>query len=630
MRRSRFLWKLYAGYVFLILLATGIVGTLLAVRIESETLADIDRRLRSEAMLLRDIAATELSASREDGRGESRLQRRVEALGDEIGTRLTIIHADGEVIAESDANPARMDNHGQRPEVVEARKNGFGTSSRYSDSVHRQMRYFAITVSVDGELLGFARSSVPLTAIANRLGQLRNAMALAVALAIAVALVLGFLYARRVTKPVRMMAEAAEAIAGGREHGSVEIYTSDELGDMARAFNTMNEKLQRSIATVEADRNKLEAIFGSMVEGVVAVDRKQRIVHMNEVARQLLGISPGEVIGREITAVVGVREISEMLSETLDQGRLVHRVVQLAGSTRGSATKVRDRTLGVHVSPLETSSEVLAGAVLVLDDITQLRRLETVRRDFVGNVSHELKTPVTAIRGLVETLLDDPEIDPIRRVRFMTKIRNQAERLTSLVTDLLSLSRLESGGLNELEPIDVRRAVERSVHALRSTAEARRIAIITEAPPHPVMVEADEEILVQAVSNLLDNALKYTSGNGSVWARVKTDADDSVTIEVQDTGMGIEARHHNRIFERFYRVDKARSRELGGTGLGLAIVKHIALALGGEVSLDSSPGCGSTFRIRLPKTDLPSYDDEAYELDPERFGFENVPREEVA
>jgi two-component system, OmpR family, phosphate regulon sensor histidine kinase PhoR len=506
MRRSRFLWKLYAGYVFLILLATGIVGTLLAVRIENDTLTDIDRGLRAEAMLLRDIAATELAASRDAGQREPRLQRRVEALGQEIGTRLTIIRADGWVIAESDENPERMDNHGRRPEVLAAREHGIGTSSRYSDTVHRQMRYLALPVTVDGELLGYARASVPLTAISNRLDQVRNAVLVAAVAAIAVALLLGFFYARRVTKPVRVMARAAEAIAGGDYDHPVDVRSGDELGDLARALDTMK--------------------------------------------RQVLG------------------------------------------------------------------------------DITKMRRLETVRRDFVGNVSHELKTPVTAIRGLVETLLDDPDVDPIRRVRFMTKIRNQAERLTSLVTDLLSLSRLESGGLNELEPIDVRRAVERSAHALRSTAEARRIAIVTESPPHPVMVEADEEILIQAVSNLLDNALKYTSGGGSVWVRVRTD-DDHVVIEVQDTGIGIEDRHHNRIFERFYRIDKARSRELGGTGLGLAIVKHIALALGGEVSLDSSPGCGSTFRIRLPRTTSRAFDDEAYDLDPARFGYAEQ-HEEVA
>jgi two-component system phosphate regulon sensor histidine kinase PhoR len=629
MRRSRFLWKLYAGYVFLILLATGIVGTLLAVRVERDTLADIDRRLRAEAMLLRDIAATELSAPRDAGQRESRLQRRVEDLGEEIGTRLTIIRADGVVIAESDINPARMDNHGSRPEVLEALERGVGTSSRYSDSVHRQMRYFALTVTIDGELLGFARASVPLDVISSRLGQLRNAVVVAAAVAIVVALVLGFLYARRVTKPVRRMAAAAEAIVGGRDHGRVEIHTGDELGDMARAFNTMNDKLQHSIATVETDRNKLEAILASMVEGVVAVDREQRVVHMNEVARQLLGITSEYVTGRELGAVVGVREISAVLSETLARGRLVHRVLELPGAPQGGAAKGRDRTLDVHASPLQAGGETFSGAVLVLDDITQLRRLETVRRDFVGNVSHELKTPVTAIRGLVETLLDDPEIDPIRRVRFMTKIRNQAERLTSLVTDLLSLSRLESGGLNELEPIDVRRAVERSAHALKSTAEARRIAIVTESPPHPVMVEADEEILIQAVSNLLDNALKYTSGGGSVWARVRNDGDEHVVIEIQDTGIGIEPRHHHRIFERFYRVDKARSRELGGTGLGLAIVKHIALALGGEVSLDSSPGCGSTFRIRLPRTESPAYDEHAYELDPASVGYSEL-HEDVA
>jgi two-component system phosphate regulon sensor histidine kinase PhoR len=611
MLRSRFLWKLFAGYVFLILLATGLVGTLLALRVESQTLADIDRRLKAEAMLLRDIAATGLATP-----GESRLQPRLEAVGAEIGTRLTIIRADGRVVADSDEDPGRMDDHGERPEVLAARRDGIGTASRYSRTLDRRMRYLALPVEAGGELLGYARASLPLTVIADRLAELRNAVLLAAAAATAVALAIGFLAAGRVTRPLRSMAAATEAIAGGDYGGEVAIDSPDELGHLARAFNSMSRELRRSLATVEADRNKLEAILASMVEGVVAVDGDERIVHINEVARRLLGVEPGDVGGKPIWEVVRLSEVIETLSGAMRREEVVHRVVHLpVGQPPGVRPfAAPDRVLDLRASPLEAGGEELAGAVLVLEDVTQLRHLETLRRDFVGNVSHELKTPVTAIRGLVETLIDDPEVEPLRRLRFLSKIRNQADRLSNLLTDLLSLSRLESGGVGELEPLDVREAVEESVRSLRATAEERKIQVAVELPEEPAVVAGEEEALAQAVSNLLDNALKYTPQGGAVWVRVTEDADavstdavstDAVTVEVEDTGIGIEPRHRKRIFERFYRVDAARSRQLGGTGLGLAIVKHIALALGGEVAVDSVPGRGSTFRIRLPRAEAP-------------------------
>ncbi|NJL27072.1 MAG: hypothetical protein HC897_03895 [Thermoanaerobaculia bacterium] len=238
----------------------------------------------------------------------------------------------------------------------------------------------------------------------------------------------------------------------------------------------------------------------------------------------------------------------------------------------------------------------------MIDDVTQLRRLETMRQDFVANVSHELKTPVTAIRGFVETLIDDPSLPSATRRRFLEKVQVQSERLSNLVTDLLSLSRLEAEtGALELEPIDARDPALASLRALRGSAEAKHLAIRAELPEIPVWIMADEEILRQAITNLLDNAIKYTPEHGCVGLRLAAKGDHAL-IEVEDDGPGIDLRHQGRIFERFYRVDKARSREVGGTGLGLAIVKHVARAFGGTVTLDSTPGRGSIFRILLPRT----------------------------
>lgn len=586
MFRSRFLWKLYVGYALLILLTTSIVGGLVALQIARRTLAETDRRLEAEAVLLRDIAAHTVGTPQ-----QAALQSRVKALGEKIGTRLTVIGIDGNVLADSDEIPGLMNNHGDRPEVLLAHSSAIGTATRYSQTLGQRMRYLALPIDSGGDTIGWVRTSLPLTSITSRLAELRNAVLVGAAVAAVVALGLGFLFARRVTRPVLSMAVAAESIAAGDYEKQVEIGSNDELGALARAFNVMSRHLRTSILTINADRRKLTAILSSMVEGVVAADRDERVVHMNAASGRMLGVEPSHALSQPIWSTIRVREVSEAISEALQREKVVHRVVRLPGSP--------DRILDLHASPLDSGNGVMAGVVLVLDDITQLRRLETMRRDFLGNVSHELKTPVTAIRALVETVLDDPQMPSDMRRRFLRKVRTQAERLSSLVSDLLSLSRFESESeALDIEPIDVREPVEASIRALSVPAAAAGVEIQGDLPAQPVTVVGDPEALQQAVTNLIDNAVKYAQAD-TIAVRVAATGDDAF-IEVEDDGLGIEPRHHERIFERFYRVDKARSRELGGTGLGLAIVKHITLAHSGSVCLDSQTGEGSTFQLRLP------------------------------
>lgn len=587
MMQSRFLWKLYAGYALLILLTTGLIGSLVAARIESETLADMDRRLQAESMLLRDIAHHAL-----DDPQTTRLQERIRALGQEVGTRFTIIGADGLVLADSEERPQVMDNHGGRPEVLLARDEGMGTSTRFSKTLGQRMRYLALPIEGEQGTVGYARAALELTALSERLSQLRTIVLVSALVATAVALLLGFLHARRVTMPLCEMAAATEAIAGGDYKSQVEINSNDELGDLARSFNTMSAALERSTAIMRADRNKLTAILSSMVEGVVAVDRDERVVHMNRVAGRLMGLDPDTVLGKSIWEITRIPELLETLRDTLRREEMVHRGVRLVGP--------QDRILELNATPLDAGGGVIAGAVLVLEDITQLRRLETMRRDFFANVSHELKTPITVIRGMVETLLDDPDASPEVRERFLSKVCDQSDRLANLVTDLLSLSRLESGGVGALVPLDIRDVVEESTDSLLNTAEGRQIDLILQLPSEPVVIEGEDEALLQAVNNLVDNALKYTQEGGSVWVRVRGDG-ALAEIEVEDNGPGIDPRHLERIFERFYRIDKARSREVGGTGLGLAIVKHTVRALQGEVAVESIPGKGAKFRMRFPQ-----------------------------
>jgi two-component system phosphate regulon sensor histidine kinase PhoR len=586
--KTRFLWKLYAGYSLLVLLAVVTVGVLVGRRITTDTLREVERSLLVQAHLLQNIAASALA-----GYGDTDLQAEVRELGDRIDSRLTVIRADGIVLADSEEEPSSMDNHGSRPEVVAARMDGVGVSTRFSRTVAANLMYVALPVTRGDEVLGYVRASLPLTIIRTSLNGLRGAVALGAIVAAAIALLFGFFVARRVTAPLTSMTDAAESIAAGDYGRRVGTKSGDEIGQLANSFNRMASELEKRVQTITEDRAKLLTVLGGMVEGVVAVDGDQKVVHLNAAAGRILGVASAESIGNPIWEVTRVRKVGEALEQTLKDAREVSSELRLIGEPR-------DKIVDLHAAPLQSGQGGLVGAVLVLHEVTELRRLETVRQDFVANVSHELKTPITAIRGLIDTVVEEQNMPIETRTRFLGKVQEQSRRLSLLVTDLLTLARLESAdGMLESETLDLRDSVSRSISNLISAADDRGIELLTDVPEAAVRVVGDYQALELVVNNLLDNALKYTPQGGKVWVRVDTDGKSAI-LEVVDTGIGIAREHHERIFERFYRVDKARSREVGGTGLGLSIVKHICKLLGGSVSIASDIGVGSTFRVRLP------------------------------
>ena len=588
MVRSQFLWKLYLAYALLIVIFTGVVGFLIGHQIEEDSLQEVEKALLARASLLEEIALPLLQGSR-----ASDLQPRVRSLGHRIGTRLTVIRADGVVLADSDEDPAKMDNHGNRPEILAALSHGKGTARRHSDTLGTDMMYLALPVrDAAPSRLGYVRTSLSLSILDQRLGHLRSIVVFGALFAAIVALVLGFLFARRFVGPLSSMTRVAESMADGNYDQRLLVTRRDEIGRLGEALNGLAKSCGDRMVTIETDRAKLSTILAGMVEGVVAIDPDERVVHMNEAAGKMLEASPDESIGKPIWEVTRIREVSEILSDTLKEGGEIKRGVHL------SASPV-DSFVSLHSSPLRNEGKKAAGAVVVLYDISELQRSEIVRRDFVANVSHELKTPIAAIRGLVETVIDDEQMPEETRARFLAKVRYQSMRLSSIVTDLLTISRLESEGGAITETVDLCDTVQASAEALVATAEEQGIDVRVELPDERVYVLGDAEALGQITSNLLDNALKYTPRGGNVWVRLRQEESYAV-IEVEDTGVGIAAPDRERIFERFYRVDKARSRELGGTGLGLSIVKNIALAHNGNVMVESTPGVGSTFRVLLP------------------------------
>ncbi len=456
------------------------------------------------------------------------------------------------------------------------------------------MMYFAQAVRADQKVLGYARVSLSLTIIDQRISESRKTIIFGIGVVALLTLLFGFFLAQHFIKPLLSMTRMAQAMAAGDFSQRLTLKRKDEIGSLAKTFNLMAEKSQQRIATINLDRGKLNAILSAMGEGVIAVDLEENIIHINEAAASMLGTETGKSLGKPIWEITRLQDLCQILSDASLAADKIKRSMKISFG-------IRERIFEMHAVPLKGIGEKIVGAMVVLLDVSELRHLETVRRDFVTNASHELKTPITAIRALVETVIDDFEdMKKETQLSFLNKINNQSLRLTAITVDLMALSRFElqdDWGVKTL--VDLSRTIDDSYMSLMPALEEKSLHIEISKPEQAIEISSDQESLDQAVTNLLDNAIKYTPVGGSVWVRLKESNNEAV-IEVEDTGIGIEPDDKERIFERFYRVDKARSRELGGTGLGLAIVRHIVMAHNGRIEVESLSGSGTTFRIYLP------------------------------
>jgi len=535
-------------------------------------------RLTDEAALELEREARYLSAAAA-GRNAAGLDSLVRALAAATGRRLTVIARDGAVIADSDfpqGQLATLENHASRPEVRAALEGRVGRDLRFSASTGRDELKVAIPSAI-----GVVRISAPLPQVDAVVDRAQGAVLLGAIAAVLAAALLAIGFTRSVSRPLLRLRDAAEAIARG-ERPALDTRGRHEVGQLARALRTVDENLSSRLGELERERSGMAALIGSMVEGVIATDARGDVTALNPAARELLGLGEHDAAppALELFRQRGAREAVASV---------------FAG---GTATDV-EVDLGQRTILLSGRALADGGAVFVVHDVTALKRLEAVRRDFVANVSHELKTPLTVIRGYAETLRSD---DPPAEVRlgFLNTMLANTARMQQLIDDLLDLSRIESRTWRP-EPAAV--AIEplaREVWtALNTRAGAAAIAFSTDIAPDAATVRADPEGLRQILTNVLDNAARYTPAGGRVTVRASREGGDT-RIEIADTGPGIPGEHLPRIFERFYRVDPARSRELGGTGLGLAIVKHLVEAHGGRVEALSTLGAGTTIVIALP------------------------------
>ncbi|MEZ6007011.1 MAG: ATP-binding protein [Planctomycetota bacterium] len=557
-------------------------------------------RLEAEQERLRLYEEAKLQAKQDDvtpPKPEFPLQSLLHALV-QNDWRYTLILQGGRVVADTDRDPHNLDLHNTRPEVLAAKRDGVGYATRFSNTLGRTMAYVARRVDApDGRHLGYARAALAAERVEDRGDRLRAWLGRASWIALLLGGALVVLMARQLVARIQRVRDAALAVVGGDHSRRVERAGSDELGELGRSVNAMAAHFGEQVETISTERRGLQAVLAAMVEGVISVDGEERIVHCNASAGRILGFDATQSFGHPIWEVVRIGSVSQVIREGLGAGRPVEQTV----------TTVREgqvRVLRLHTAPLSTKRAARAGgpagAVVVVYDVTDLRRLETVRRDFVANASHELKTPVAAIRGLVETILDDPDMDTDVRRGFLGRIRTQAGRLQGLVEEMLALSRLEAHeGRDPQRDVDIRGPVQEAFDAVAPLAAEKGIAFTRELAGEPLVVRSYPEALRRITSNLLDNAVKYTPSRGRVHLVARRDG-NNVLLAVEDDGPGIAPDQRERVFERFYRVDAGRAREAGGTGLGLAIVKHLAQSMGGEVGLVDRVGPGARFEVRLP------------------------------
>ncbi len=565
----------------------GVTGVLLHGQLEGTLLSELERSLEARAERLAPRAAELIRDPESDS---ARAEIRV--LAAQLELRITLLDANGRVRMDSHADPARLGDESRFPEVTRALAQGAARTRRQSVVVDRTMLYEALRLDgPDGQVVGVLRLSAGLEQVAVQLALLRQRLALGAALGTAGSLLLALVVARRLTRPIAEMTRVAEGLRSGHYGRRVETRRDDELGVLGSTLNRLGDEITQRIATISNDDARLRAMLAAMVEGVIAVDQDDRVVFLNYAACQLLGLAEDEAIGRPMWQLLRTADLVRLLEEAHAKGHVVRREIHVQRATR-------EHILEAHVSPFE--SDAATGLVIVLHDVSELRRLERVRRDFVANVSHELKTPLTSIKGYVETLLDGALSDERNNVRFLEKIGTHVDRLTHLVTDLLSLARVEAQqGALPREPVDARDLVQKALRRYEEPARGRNVSLRLDAARESLMVLGDPEAITQVIDNLLDNAIKYTPGAGVVAVRLER-AGSMGRIAVTDSGLGIPEEDLERIFERFYRVDKARSREIGGTGLGLSIVKHLVQAMQGTVSVASRLNEGSCFTVELP------------------------------
>jgi two-component system, OmpR family, phosphate regulon sensor histidine kinase PhoR len=602
-RPQKLIHQLYLSYILImgipILIATWYASYSFNKFYQKQTVAD----LTSRAWLIGSQVQEHITQS-----SISNIDSLCKALAKKLMTRFTVISPSGNVIGDSEKKIDSMDNHLNRMEVIEALRGNVGVSTRFSQTLMEEMLYTAVPVYVSGKIAAVVRTALPLTSIKAAISRIYARVFWMCVFTAILAAIISLLVSKKISRPINSMKIGAQRFASGDFGGKLPLEGFEETNQLAVALNEMANKLNALISKITGERNKFDAIMSSMTEGVIAADIDQRIISVNRAAASMLGIDRHDVTGKWINDILRNAEIQNFFIKALKAEKPIEKEIVMVLPADDPISSP-ERYFQLHGNALYDGSYKSIGALLVISEITKIKKLETIRKDFVANVSHELRTPLTSIKGFVETLAAGAMGNPEEAQRFLTILGNQVDRLNTIVEDLLSLSILEQDA--EKNTIELSKGrIDKVLHAAIDECSARSLLkeITVECScATSVVAKIEPSLLQEAIVNLLDNALNYSERNKRVWICAADMKDGSgnptgeVVISVRDEGIGIAKEHFGRLFERFYRVDKARSRKLGGTGLGLSIVKHIALAHGGRVGVESQPGKGSTFFVYLPQ-----------------------------
>ncbi len=589
MRFTSSLSKLVVAY--LLLQAVLILALILFSRSQNRQMAvvEIDEVLHSSACGLQPSIERLLAKTSNDRSSEIELM--IRNFSERAKIRVTVVDPEGRVLADSDVAAETMENHKLRPEIVQARLGKIGKATRLSESTKTEYYYLAIPLLQESEPIGILRLAMATAQTRKRLADISRTFVWFALASAALASIVLFGFARATIAPLRELTHFAGSIARG-DYGQrlSPVHWQGEWRLLGKAFDKMQVKLQGREDELRTNSDRLSAVLASMHEGIIAIDVQRRVLLANRAAAVLLDVPFQELLNRPFYELVR----NPFIEECVDEVFKVHRTIGREFETK----RLPRRVLAVRFSWIaQFSGEAV---VIVVHDVTNLRQLETMRRDFVANVSHELKTPLSSIKAYSETLRLGALEDPVNRLRFVERIEEQANRLSDLILDLIRLARIESGIVAfEVRDISLSQIAQQRIHAFRVQAEKRSLTLELEETLPGIMVRCDEEGLATIFDNLISNAVRYTPEGGRVIVRCSSDGMMGI-IEVIDNGQGIAPEHQERIFERFYRVDKARSSDLGGTGLGLSIVKHFAQSFSGQVSVSSRLGKGTTFTVRLP------------------------------
>ncbi len=589
MKRRPLFWKVYPYYFIIIIAALALTAFYGSREMRALYTHQLTSTLEERARIVaRNTELLILSGN------ESDLENECKEIEELSGTRITIISKDGRVLGDSHRDPANMENHRTRPEIVTALQNDVGVSTRYSGTLQVSMVYVAVPVKdQNGNIVAVVRASVPVSDVEDALSSFYNNIAFGGLVILLLAGIVSVFLFRALTVPLRELRDGVMRFADGDFDAKLRIPSVEEVADLAMSMNTMASQLDSRIRTIAKQKNEREAILSSMSEGVLALDTHEKVVSLNRVAAELLNLEPDQVRGLAIYEIIRIPSLLEFAEKASTSSTMTE--------TEITVSSPDVRCLKVKATMLKDNLGHRVGTVLVFNDITKIKRLEGIRKEFVANVSHELKTPITAITVSVETLLEQDAISSVDSRRFLEMIAKHSERLNDLIEDLLALAKLESESEREEVSVQVTHVLDMinsSVEICHEKSLRRNVKLKVQCQ-EGLYLSVNRGQIEQAMVNLLDNAIKYCSEGSSVTIKAYAEKDE-IVLSVQDTGPGISAEHLPRLFERFYRVDQARSREAGGTGLGLAIVKHIALSHGGRVAVESELGVGSIFSLYLP------------------------------